>query len=233
MDIPQQGDPWSSYLVPVTERFNREAGIQLGEADWEFPTDLQKLAFFQACKHDHLLDRLGVPFHQIRTPKKRENCLDLGCGVSFFIYPWTSWDAHFYGHELSDRIVKFIQSRGPQLNSKLLKSIRQGGAHRLDPYEGQFFDLVIATGFFYYYPLDYFTEMWTGLRRVLKPKGEVILDLVRMDSPWLDEWGLIELFKGSEPLLTPAETWLSTIKNLGGKVIRQMDGELFTTVLIS
>ncbi len=233
MDLPQLTDPWQAYLTPVTQRFNREAGIQLGEPPWDLPTDLQSLPFWQACQRDHLQDRLGMPFHQVRTPKKGEHCLDLGCGVSFMIYPWSHWQANFYGHEISDRIVKLLKSRAPQLNSKLFKSMQHGPAHVLEPYPEQQFDLAIVTGFLYYYPLDYFTLIWRELQPVLKPKAQMIIEIVQADSPWAEEWGLIELAKGTEPILLPQETWEKQIKDLGGKILKRADGELFTTYVIS
>ncbi len=233
MDLPLLTDPWQAYLTPVAQRFNREAGIQLGEPPWEIPADLKSLPFWQACQRDHLEDRLGVPFHQVRTPKKGEYCLDLGCGVSFLIYPWNQWQANFYGHEISDRIVKLLKSRAPQLNSKLFKSMQQGPAHRLDVYTEAQFDLVIATGFLYYYPLEYFTQVWQALQPILKPKAQLIIEIVQADSVWAEEWGLIELTKGTEPILLPQETWEDQIKQLGGKVLRRAHGELFTTYVIS
>lgn len=233
MDLPQLTDPWQAYLTPVTQRFNREAGIQLGEPPWELPADLQSLPFWQSCQREHLEDRLGVPFHQVRTPKKGEQCLDLGCGVSFMIYPWSHWQANFYGHELSDRIVKLLKSRAPQLNSKLFKSMHHGPAHVLESYTEQQFDLAIVTGFLYYYPLDYFTLVWQALQPLLRPKAQMIIEIVQADSQWAEEWGLIELAKGTEPILLPQETWEKQIKGLGGKILKRADGELFTTYVIS
>jgi SAM-dependent methyltransferase len=232
MDIPQGSDRWEPYLAAVATRFNREAGIQLGEPDWQLPEDLKSLPFWQDCHQHHLMDRLGVPFHQLRAPKKKEHCLDLGCGVSFLIYPWSHWDAAFYGHELSNRIVKFIQSRAPQLNSKLFKSMQQGVAHQLDHYREDQFDLAIATGFLYYYPVEYFTDLWQPLQRVLKPKSPVILEVIDPESPWTEEWGLIEIFKGTEPIFTPRQTWETVFKQLGARILQQADGELFTTYVI-
>ncbi len=233
MEIPQFNDRWTPYLATVSQRFNRELGVQMmGEPDWILPPDLKSLAFWQACQHDHLNDRLSVPFYTLRQPKKREHCLDLGCGVSFLIYPWSQWDAFFHGHELSTRIVQMIQSRGSQLNSKLFKSMRQGAAHQLDAYDPESFDLAIATGFVYYYPIDYLAEIWQALKPVLKPKSQLILEVVNPDSKWADEWGLIEIFKGTEPILAPLTDWEKVIKQLQGRLVKRADGELFTTWLI-
>ncbi len=228
----EPSEDWSPYLSAVAARFDREAGIQLGEPDWELPDDLKRLPFWLACQHDHLADRLAIPFYELRQPQKHENCLDLGCGVSFFLYPWTHWNANFYGHELSPRIVKLMQSRAPQLNSKLFKSMKQGPAHLLSPYEGQIFDLVVATGFLYYYPLQYFPLVWHSIQPLLKPDGDLIIDAIKSDSPWVDEWGLIELFKGTEPQLVTSTVWEAQIKQLGGHILDQSEGELFITYRI-
>lgn len=234
MEIPQASIDWNTYMVPIVKRFDREVAIQLGEKpDWELPEDVSSLPFWQEYSHNAFREGLGVPFYQLRKPKKRENCLDLGCGVSFLIYPWVEWEAYFYGHDFSDRAVKFIKSRAPQLNSKLFKSMQQGPAHRLDAYQENQFDLAIATGFLYYYPLEYFSLMWHPLRRILKPKSLFVFDVVDPETRWVDEWGLGEIYKETEPVLTPLSQWEALIKQLGGKVRKQEAGELFVTYSVA
>jgi hypothetical protein len=44
--------------------------------------------------------------------------------------------------------------------------------------------------------------------------------------------GLIELFKGTEPIFTPLTEWERRIAALGGKIQKQASGELFTTYWI-
>ncbi|MEN9201637.1 MAG: class I SAM-dependent methyltransferase [Thermostichus sp. DG_1_6_bins_120] len=232
MELPQTRERWDPYLSSVASRFNRELERQLGQPGWQLPPDLEQLTFWQACRRDHLQERLGIPFAQLRAPRKRENCLDLGCGVGFLTYPWNDWQANFYGHELSGEIVRFVRSRAPQLNSKLFKSIQQGSAHRLENYVPEQFDLAIATGFLYYYPLEYFAEVWRELLRVLRPAAPILIEVVNPESVWAEQWGLIELFKGAEPIFTPLAEWEQCIRDLGGKIQKQASGELFTTYLI-
>jgi len=233
MEILSASIDWNAYINPIAKRFNREVGIQLGDPDWEIPADLRELPFWQESQQSAFRESLSVPFHTLRVPKKRERCLDIGCGVSFLIYPWTEWQAYFYGHDVSNRAVKFIQSRAPQLNSKLFKSMQEGRAHQMDIYDTDQFDFAIATGFLYYYPPEYFSIMWPQLRRVLKPKAPLIVEFANPDSDWADEWGLIELHKETEPILTPLKTWEMTIKQLGGQIRKQAMGELFVTYAIA
>ncbi len=223
---------WGTRLEAVAQRFDREVGIQMGEPAWDLPEDLKHLPFNQACQRDHLLDRLSVPFYQVREPQKQERCLDLGCGVSFLIYPWSHWGAYFHGHELSPRVVQMIQSRAPQLNPKLFKSMHKGPAHLLEVYDTQQFDVVIATGFLYYYPLEYVALIWERLQPYLKPSTHLLLEWVNTESPWVEEWGLTELFKGTEPQLIDGSEFEQQIKDLGGQIVEQASGELFTTYLI-
>lgn len=232
MELPQIGERWDPYLSSVAARFNRELEIQLGQPGWQLPPDLEQLPFWQAYQRDHLQERLGIPFPHLRAPHKREACLDLGCGVSFLTYPWNDWQANFYGHELSGEIVRFIRSRAPQLNSKLFKSMQQGSAHHLENYAPEQFDLAIATGFLYYYPIEYFDGVWAELLRVLRPAAPILIEVVNPESVWAEQWGLIELFKGTEPIFTPLSEWERRITALGGRIQKQASGELFTTYLI-
>ncbi|MEM6446382.1 MAG: class I SAM-dependent methyltransferase [Cyanobacteria bacterium J06642_2] len=224
---------WMAYATPLARRFDREVDIQLGRAAWEIPADLQQFDFVQACREREFVDSLGVPFYQLRKPKKRENCLDIGCGVGFMLYPWSSWDAHFYGIDISPKTVQFVQSRAPQLNSKLFKSVRCKAAHQaFEDEPDDTYDLAIATGMFYYYPVEYFETIWTDVRRICKPKTIWLVETVNPESPWAEEWGLLELHKGCEPILTPLSEWEASIRKLGGRIRTQKAGELFVTYAI-
>ncbi|WP_017323906.1 class I SAM-dependent methyltransferase [Synechococcus sp. PCC 7336] len=224
---------WEEYTKPIAKRFDREVQVQLGQSNWELPEEITELDFWQACQHDRLGERLSIPFHELRQPKKREHCLDIGCGVSFLIYPWNHWSAYFHGHELSPQTVQFVQSRGPQLNSKLFKQMERGVAHQLSRYDEAQFDLAIATGFLYYYPADYFALMWQQLQRALAPKAVTVVEVVDPESEWIDEWGLVELAKGLEPILTPLQEWEALFVQVGAKVRKQARGELFATYAIA
>ena len=224
---------WEPILKPLAQRFDKEVAVQLGQASWELSEDVKQSRFWQACQSENLLDRLGVPFHELRQPKKKEACLDIGCGVSFLIYPWNHWGAYFYGHELSPKTVEFVQSRGPQLNSKLFKEMNRGVAHLLSQYAEQQFQMAIATGFLYYFPTDYFSLVWSQLLRVMQPKSPLVLELLDPESEWVDEWGLLEMEKGVEPLFTPLQEWEATFKQLGSKVRKRVEGELFVSYLLT
>lgn len=224
---------WTTYTTALARRFDREAEVQLGQAQWDIPAELQQLDFWQACRDREFVESLGVPFHEVRKPKKREDCLDIGCGVGFMLYPWSSWDAHFHGIDLSPKTVQFVQSRAPQLNSKLFKSVRCKAAHQaFEDAPEHVYDLAIATGTFYYYPLAYFELVWPQVQRVCKPKATWVVETVNPESPWAEEWGLLELHKGSEPILTPLSEWEASIRKLGGRIRKQSAGELFVTYAI-
>ncbi|MEM9534451.1 MAG: class I SAM-dependent methyltransferase [Cyanobacteria bacterium P01_A01_bin.3] len=234
MSIPSDiKTEWAAITDPLAKRFDRDVEVQLGQAKWELSDDIQSTQFWQACQLEGLDSRLGVPFHELRQPKKKENCLDIGCGVSFLIYPWGHWGAYFHGHELSPKTVQFIQSRGPQLNSKLFKEMTKGVAHNLSLYDDQQFQLAIATGMFYYYPPDYFTAVWSQLLRVMQPKSTLIMDIVDPESEWADEWGLLELEKGGEPEFSPLLDWEQTFKQHGIKMKKRAAGELFVTYALA
>ncbi|MEM9568793.1 MAG: class I SAM-dependent methyltransferase, partial [Cyanobacteria bacterium P01_E01_bin.34] len=91
----------------------------------------------------------------------------------------------------------------------------------------------IATGMFYYYPLDYFIAVWSQLLRVMQPKSTLILDTVDPESEWADEWGLLELEKGGEPEFTALSDWEQTFKQQGIKIKKRSAGELFVTYALA
>jgi len=86
-----QSDRWLPLLKAVQSRFNRE---YLGEAI-ELPPEVEEMPIFQERAAGTLQEKLVSPFWEIAKPKKNWHCLDLGCGVSFLIYPWRDWEAFF------------------------------------------------------------------------------------------------------------------------------------------
>jgi len=119
-----------------------------------------------------------------------------------------------------------LNARGPQLNSKLFKGVQLGGAHRLN-YEENQFDLAIATGFSCYYPLDYWSAVLSEAKRVLKPDGLLVFDVIDPDSAIAENWAILETYLGAEVFLEPLTAWQKTIQAAGAKVVKQQPGELF------
>ena len=154
-------------------------------------------------------------------------CLDLGCGPSFLIYPWRDWDARFYGQDISGTICDMVRARGPQLNSKLFKGMVQAPAHKLDMYEPEQFDLVIATGVSCYFPLDYWEQVIARVKPLLKTGGSFVFDVIDPDKPWAEDWAILEMYLGVEVELTPLTDWRSLLKREGLKLKKELPGDLF------
>ena len=155
------------------------------------PTSPQKskpFLFTKTGQAGSLQNRIASKFWELKAPKKKQVWLDIGCGLSFLIYPWYEWDAVFYGQEVSTIARDIVVSRGPQLNSKLFHGVTLGGAHLLDYDAGQF-DGAIATGWSCYYPLAYWERVLVEVKHVLKPSGSFIFDVIDPDSPLAEDWG--------------------------------------------
>lgn len=133
--IPTVTD-WQPMIQPVIDRFNREYERQ----EFDVPEEVQAMPIFQDWISGALQSKTTSPFWEVVKPQKKQRCLDIGCGLSFLIYPWREWDAFFYGQEVSKVAQAALQSRGPQLNSKLFKGVAMGAAHELK-YENDQFDL--------------------------------------------------------------------------------------------
>ncbi len=108
-----------------------------------------------------------APLGQCDLPTNTDGELNIGCGVSFLIYPWREWEAFFYGQEISTVARDALNYRAPQLNSKLFKRVEFGSAQQLR-YDDALFDVVIATGWSCYYPLDYWLPV---IKEVKRKKG--------------------------------------------------------------
>jgi SAM-dependent methyltransferase len=213
---------WDDYLAAVALRFNREYRRE----SLTLPPEVEAMPVYQEWKAGLLTNKVTSPFWDIAKPQKNQRCLDLGCGVSFLIYPWREWEAFFYGQDISVTAQEILNARGPQLNSKLFKGVRLGAAHDL-PYEVDQFDLVIATGFSCYYPLAYWADVMTAVKRVLKSDGVFVFDVLNPDSPLAENWAILETYLGAEAFLEPLNQWQRLIQAAQSQVLKKVEGELF------
>lgn len=213
---------WQPQLDRVASRFNQE----YRRDSFNLPTEIEAMPIFQEWISGTLASKIASPFWEIAKPKKNQKCLDLGCGVSFLIYPWREWDALFYGQDISVVVRDTLNARGPQLNSKLFKGVQLAGAHELK-YPNEKFDLVIATGFSCYYPLDYWNAVLDTVKRSLKPDGVFVFDVLDPDIPMAENWAILETYLGAEVFLEPLAAWEKLIRSTGARIVKKRPGELF------
>ena len=197
--LGSQSPTWQTQFETVALRFDREYRRE----PFELPAEVLEMAIYQEWQAGLLTSRISSPFWQLAKPKKNQRCLDLGCGVSFLIYPWNEWEAVFYGQEISGSARDLLNARGSQLNSKLFKGVQLAAANELH-YEPAQFDLVFATGFSCYYPLAYWQEVLAAVKSVLKPDGFFVFDAIDPDAEIAENWAILETYLGAEVFLEPA-----------------------------
>ena len=219
---------WDSAIATIAARFNREYSGKLPE----LPDEVKSMPIYQERQNGLLQAKLTSPFWQLAKPQKNQRCLDIGCGVSFLIYAWREWDAFFYGHEVSAIARDLLNSRGPQLNSKLFKGVQLAPAHQLT-YDAGFFDLVISTGVSCYYPLSYWTQVMGEVKRILKPGGCFIFDVVDAELATAENWAILETYLGAEVHLDSLIAWKRTIQAAGAKVVKSHSGEIFQLLKVT
>ncbi|MGK7931565.1 MAG: class I SAM-dependent methyltransferase [Microcystaceae cyanobacterium] len=226
--IPTAKGDWKITIENITQRFERE----YRQEKIDLPQEVEEIAIFEEWHQGSLQNKISSKFWELKTPKKKESWLDIGCGLSFLIYPWYEWNAFFSGQEISTVARDILMSRAPQLNSKLFRGVKLGAGHLL-AYEDKQFDGAISTGWSCYYSLDYFGRVLEEVKRVLKPKGCLIFDVINPESAIAEDWAILETYLGAEVLLTPLSEWKSLIKKMGGKVVKTAPGELFEMWQIS
>jgi len=215
-------DQWMPQIEAVRLRYDREyRNDQL-----DLPDEVLQMPIYQEWRKHNLATALCSPFWELAKFEKKQHCLDIGCGVSFLVYPWREWDLFFYGQEVSTVARDALNSRAPQLNSKLFKGVKLGAAHQIN-YENIQFDRVIATGFSCYFELDYWRLVLTEVKRVLKPGGIFIFDAIAPDTQLAENWAILEMYLGTEIFLTPLKELNELLKTLGAKVTSTRQGELF------
>lgn len=220
--LKSKSEGWGEMIAAAATRFDKAFA---GEA-FDLPEEVEALPVFRDWAAGSLNSRIASPFWEIAKPKKNQHCLDLGCGFSFLIYEWKSWQARFYGQDISEIAVKTLHQRGPQLDSKLFQGVKQGPAHLLD-YPLEQFDTVYATGFSCYYPLDYWQAVMESVKPLIKPGGSFVFDVVDPEQELTENWAILETYLGAEVFLESLQDWRKLIKKVGAKVLKQQEGELF------
>ena len=214
---------WQEQVSATTARYNQE---YQGDG-FDLPPEIEAMPIFREWTSGTLANQIASPFWELMKPKKKQACLDLGCGLSFLIYPcWREWDALFYGQDVSPFIRDTLTSRGPQLNSKVFKGVKLAPAHLID-YEERQFDWAIATGFSCYYSLDYWQMVLEGVKQVLKPGGSFVFDVLNPDAEMAENWAILEMYLGAEVFLHSLDEWRSLLKSVQGKIMKEQDGPLF------
>ncbi len=209
-------------LQAVAQRFDRE---YRGES-FELPDEVEEMDVFREWVAGSLTPRVTSKFWEVARPKKGQRCLDLGCGLSFLIYPWKEWQAAFVGQEISQVAQAALNQRGPQLDSKLFKGVQLAPAHKLE-YEPATFDLVIATGVSCYYPLDYWEQVMTAVKPCLKQGGNFVFDVINPQEELAENWAILETYLGADVELVELNQWRALIKTMGAKIAKQLSGEVF------
>ncbi|MCG9889767.1 MAG: class I SAM-dependent methyltransferase [Thermosynechococcaceae cyanobacterium MS004] len=220
--LPKGNADWQAIATAVAQRYDHEYRRDA----FELPAEVEAMPVFQDWAAGRLQARIASPFWEVACPKKNQHWLDLGCGLSFLIYPWRDWNAFFWGQEISTVAQEALRSRGPQLNSKLFKGVELGAADQIRA-EAQQFDGVVATGWSCYYPFDYWQQVLAEVKRVLKPGGVLVLDVVNPEQALAENWSILETYLGAEVLLPSVNEWKALIKESGGKVGKSFSGELF------
>ena len=220
--LPEKASDWQKVIENTTQRFDRE----YRQEKFSLPPEVELISIFNEWQMGSLQNRIASKFWELKTPKKKQAWLDIGCGLSFLIYPWYEWDAFFSGQEVSAVARDILMSRGPQLNSKLFRGVKLGAGHLL-AYEDNQFDGAIATGWSCYYPLDYWERVMAEVKRVLKPGGSFLFDVIDPESPIAEDWAILETYLGAEVFLTPLSEWQSLVRQAEGKIVKSAAGELF------
>ncbi len=223
MQIPVSStDAWARRCAAVARRWETE----YTRAVVDLPAEIEQTELFRDWAAGRLSSRIASPFWELARFRKGQDVLDLGCGFSFLIYPWRDWEVRFWGQEIAATPRQTLQQRGPQLNSKLFKGCRAHPAHQLD-YPTASFDWVVITGVTPYFPLDYWQRVLAQLKPLLRPGGQVLLDVLDPASELADPWSLLELYLGAEVETVSLDDWQALFKASGWSVAAEREGALF------
>lgn len=127
-------------------------------------------------------------------PKSGMRFLDAGCCANIVNYRLDKWQSIYYGVDISPKLINAMRNFVRQENISI------GGLWVADisklPFKDNFFDIAAVVGVFEYCALEYINESLVELKRVLKPKAKLVLDIPNSEHPDVNIMFKIERFLG-------------------------------------
>lgn len=75
--------------------------------------------------------------------------------------------------------------------------------------------------------MAYWSLVLGEVKRVLKPGGIFVMDVLDPTAELAENWAILETYLGAEVNLEDLTAWKDCINQAGGKVVKQIDCELF------
>ena len=161
----------------------------------DLPDDIKNSPGFETIIRDkNQLNSGAKDIKEYLEPKPGMRFLDAGCCANLVNYRLDKWQSIYYGVDISPKLIKAMR------NFATSKNLSIGGLWVVDitklPFEDNLFDIAAVIGVFEYCTLEYIKESLVELKRVLKPKAKMVLDIPNLEQPDINLMFKIEEFSG-------------------------------------
>jgi ubiquinone/menaquinone biosynthesis C-methylase UbiE len=170
------------------------------------PDDIKNSPSFKTIMRDKdQLNSGAKDIHEYLEPKPGMRLLDAGCCANLANYRLDKWQSIYYGVDISPKLINAMR------NFVISKNLSIGGLWVTDitklPFEDNYFDIAAVIGVFEYCTLEYIKESLVELKRVLKPKAKMVLDIPNLEQPDVNVMFKIEEFLDRPNILNSREAF--------------------------
>jgi ubiquinone/menaquinone biosynthesis C-methylase UbiE len=170
------------------------------------PDDIKNSPSFKTIMRDKdQLNSGAKDIHEYLEPKPGMRLLDAGCCANLANYRLDKWQSIYYGVDISPKLINAMR------NFVISKNLSIGGLWVTDitklPFEDNYFDIATVIGVFEYCTLEYIKESLVELKRVLKPKAKMVLDIPNLEQPDVNVMFKIEEFLDRPNILNSREAF--------------------------
>lgn len=145
--------------------------------------------------HPKHLVKIRPPWYLSKL-KKSDIVLDIGCNNGQHTTRAAQVVKHVYGFDKDPQMLQFALQEITRLGMSNI-TLRQGDAQKKFPYQNSYFDVIIFLDVFEHLPER--TKVLKEIRRVLKPKGILLLSIPNCETSWKKLQRKLGMFYYSDP----------------------------------
>lgn len=114
-------------------------------------------------------------------PKTGMAFVDLGCCLNLMFRGYAEWPSTYYGVDISRKTIQLLQHFTTSENLAI-GSLYCGSIHDT-PFEENQFDIGACIGVLEYFERDFIEQVLLEIHRIMKPNGNLVIDVPDIGSP--------------------------------------------------
>ena len=151
-------------------------------------------AFQKAGTENALSDSGRKEIKEYLSPASNMKFIDLGCCLNLMFRGYDKWPSIYHGVDISGKTIRLLNEFVANKNLPI-GSLYHGSIHET-PFDAGYFDIGACIGVLEYFEKDFVIKAVKESRRILKPDGRLVLDILDIGNPMRRFTASIEEYLG-------------------------------------